>query len=157
MYSSEHPASYLPPPSGRHGYASSGPASSVSAVDESSPALILVVDDEPNIVDFLSLLLEDEGYRVRQALNGREALSVIREEPPQLVISDVMMPGINGVELLRQIDASEQQHQPKVILMSAVAHRVPQSGVPFIQKPFDVNDMLTMVDGLLDDGTPRSA
>ncbi len=128
-----------------------------ASADTSSPALILVVDDEPHIVDFLSLLLEDEGYRVRQASNGHEAISAIEEEPPQLVISDVMMPVINGVELVRRIDASEQEPLPKVILMSAVAQRIPKPGVPFIQKPFDINDMLAMIDGVLEEDAPPSA
>ena len=113
-------------------------------------ALVLVVDDEPQIVDFLSLLLEDEGYRVRQAYNGRDALKAIDEEPPHLVITDVMMPVTNGIELLREIDASDRDPAPKVILMSAVTHRAPAEGVPFIQKPFDIDEMLSMVDGALD-------
>lgn len=119
--------------------------------------LILVVDDEPNIVDFLSLLLEEEGYRVRQAANGREALAAIEDERPRLVISDVMMPGITGVELVRHLGHAERQPQPKVILMSAVAHRAPATGVPFIQKPFDIEDMLDLVDHALEPESQRSA
>jgi DNA-binding response OmpR family regulator len=121
-----------------------------STVPGDDPALILVVDDEPQIVDFLSLLLEDEGYRVRQAYNGRDAMRVIDEEPPHLVITDVMMPVTNGIELLRQLDASDHEPAPKVILMSAVTHPAPADGVPFIQKPFDIEEMLSMVDGALD-------
>jgi CheY-like chemotaxis protein len=140
-----------------HHHLNAAQSHSAASPDESTPALILVVDDEPHILDFLSLLLEDEGYRVRQASNGLEAISAMQEESPQLVISDVMMPVINGVELVRQIDRSEREPLPKVILMSAVNQRTPKPGVPFIQKPFDINDMLAMIDGVLDEDAPRSA
>ncbi len=122
-----------------------------SSLRASEPALILVVDDEPHIVDFLSLLLEDEGYRVRQARNGREALSAIEQEPPRLIISDVMMPDINGVELVQQLHHLRPKPQPKVILMSAVSRAAPAPHVPFIEKPFDIDDILDIVDDMLGD------
>jgi DNA-binding NtrC family response regulator len=121
------------------------------SVRPSQPALILVVDDEPHIVDFLSLLLEDEGYRVRQARNGREALSAIEQEPPHLIISDVMMPDVNGVELVQQLERLRSEPQPKVILMSAVSRSAPSPAIPFIEKPFDIDDILDIVGNMLED------
>ena len=147
MYSVSH--SYHPNPASFEAHRHLQ-AQSRSTVRPNEPALILVVDDEPHIVDFLSLLLEDEGYRVRQARNGREALSAIEQEPPQLIISDVMMPDINGVELVRHLEHLHPE-PPKVILMSAVSRSAPSPHIPFIEKPFDIDDFLEIVGDTLED------
>lgn len=64
---------------------------------------ILLVDDEPDILEFLSYNLKKEGYSVSTALNGTEALKIAKEELPDLIIIDVMMPEIDGMETCRQI------------------------------------------------------
>lgn len=112
---------------------------------------ILVVDDEPQIVDLLTCLLEDEGYRVRCACNGREAMGIIRDDSPELVISDVMMPAVNGLELMRYLERTGDAPTPKMILMSALGKPSAAREVSFLQKPFDVEDMLDMIDGALED------
>ena len=63
---------------------------------------ILVVDDEPNIIEVLEIVLEDEGMEVLKSNSGRDALSILRDHPVDVVISDIKMPGFSGVELLRE-------------------------------------------------------
>lgn len=109
----------------------------------SSSASVLVVDDEPDILDFLTSLLEDEGYAVFRAVNAREALKVARNRSPDLVLSDLMMPGDSGVELYRWL--SEEKSMPRVIFMSAISRRLPLSSIPFLEKPFDIDDLLRTV------------
>src|SRR3989442_11930128 len=64
---------------------------------------ILVVDDEPQIRDLLKRFLALRGYKVRVASDGQQALTMVEQEAPQLIVLDVYMPGINGVEVLRQL------------------------------------------------------
>ena len=70
---------------------------------ENSQFKILLVDDEPDVLEFLSYNLKKEGYHVLKARNGREGLLLARSENPQLVILDVMMPEMDGIETCREI------------------------------------------------------
>ena len=70
---------------------------------ENSEITILLIDDEPDILEFLGYNLEKEGYQVLKAKNGHKALILARESRPQLVILDVMMPGIDGMETCTEI------------------------------------------------------
>ena len=103
---------------------------------------VLIVDDEPAIVDLLAQFLEDEGYRVESASDGEMALARVRELHPALVIADVMMPKMNGFELVDEL--SDGQVDVPVILMSAaVVSR--RDDVAFIAKPFDLGELLDLV------------
>jgi len=73
------------------------------AVETAEKKLILVVDDEPRMIRFIRMNLELEGYRVSEALNGLEALEKVRDELPDLVVLDVMMPHMDGFETLERI------------------------------------------------------
>jgi CheY-like chemotaxis protein len=66
-------------------------------------ARILVVDDEPRIADILVLIFQRDGYTARAVYNGRDALACIATDPPELVIADVVMPGLDGIELAKKI------------------------------------------------------
>lgn len=112
---------------------------------------ILVVDDERAIVDFMRDLLEDEGYRVIEAFDGREALEVLRDDPPELVISDVVMPGATGYDVLRFAGSRPSESAPKVILMSANLSRSPRKQISLLRKPFDIEDLLELVEEMLDE------
>src|SRR5919112_5400307 len=81
-------------------------------------ACILVVEDEPVIRELMAILLEEEGYTVRQACDGLEALETLEQHPVDLVLSDVKMPRLDGASLAHQLRA--QEHPLPVILMSAV-------------------------------------
>lgn len=110
--------------------------------EQPDPPTVLIADDEPAIVDLLAQFLEDEGYAVERASDGRMALEMTRQSAPDLVIADVMMPGMDGFELLDELGADG--HGVPVILMSAaVVSR--REGVPFIAKPFDLGELLDLV------------
>ena len=113
---------------------------------------LLLVDDEHAIVEALSGILEDEGYRVVSAPNGREALARLAEAAPALILTDVMMPIMGGRELLAAVRAHPVHARVPVVMMSAVPLSVLQRGASerlpfdaFVQKPFDLGDLLRTV------------
>lgn len=103
--------------------------------------VILVVDDEEPVVDLLTDILEDQGYQVLTAYNGRAALQLAQEQRPDLVISDVMMPYVDGIELTRRLRASNDTHHVPVILMSAaMPPDLAACGAnDFVGKPFAID------------------
>ena len=123
--------------------------------DDPDPHVILIVDDERPIVDFLHDLLESEGYRVQDAFDGAEAIRILRRTNPQLVISDVEMPRVGGHDLLRFIDQIPHDSVPKVIFMSASGQQAADPRLPFLEKPFDIDDLLDLIDSALGDDTPQ--
>lgn len=88
---------------GRPARITSGPVQPPGAGPEAKPATILLVDDEPEIGELVGEFLRRRGYQIKTALNGEIALELIRKEPPDLVLLDIYMPGLNGVEVLRRI------------------------------------------------------
>lgn len=87
-----------------------------SSASQGGP-VILVVDDEEMIRNLLKQFLTLKGYRVSLAQNGSEALSMVAQEPPQMIILDMYMPGMNGVEVLRELRA--RQYAGGVVVLSA--------------------------------------
>lgn len=107
------------------------------------PPTILVVDDEPDIARTLAELFADEGYRVRRAHDGRQALDLIDRDPPDLVVSDVRMPLVDGVTLARRL--RDRGDRTPVVLMSAGYAAVDLPGIRFVPKPFDLDHLLEVV------------
>jgi UDP-3-O-[3-hydroxymyristoyl] N-acetylglucosamine deacetylase len=120
---------------------------------------ILIVDDEEQIRASLRGVLADEGFRVLEADNGRSALAAIAAEHPRLVLLDIWMPEIDGIELLRQIQ--ERHPGTSVIVISGhgnieTAVRATQLGaVDFIEKPFSLDGLLQRVERALG-GEPKT-
>ena len=116
-----------------------------------APLKILVVDDEPAIRDLIVAVLEDEGYAVVAATNGRRALDLLPAERPDLVIMDIMMPEMDGREAYRRLrELPELAHVP-VVMMSAASSpdQLSPRVAAFLAKPFDLDDLLeTIVDVL---------
>jgi CheY-like chemotaxis protein len=109
---------------------------------------LVVIDDEPAITEVLRQVLEDEGYRVAVANNGQAGLRLIQEEQPDLVLSDVMMPGLGGIELARRVQRDPCLKGTPVILMSA--GRGPGSDLEglcraFVRKPFSIDAVVGVV------------
>jgi CheY-like chemotaxis protein len=114
-------------------------------IADSAP-LIIVVDDEPAIAQGLAYFLEDLGFRVRIATSGKQALSAIAQEYPALVITDYMMPQMNGGELIdviRAQSASNHQSAPILLLMSAAHNRAMQQATAdaWFAKPFNLPEI----------------
>ena len=121
-------------------------------------AKLLVVEDEPSISGFVRRGLIFEGYAVEVAETGREALERIRDNPPDLVILDLMLPEVDGIEVTRRVRAAERAEQlPNVpILMltarDAVSDRITGLDVgadDYLVKPFDFDELLARVRALL--------
>jgi two-component system OmpR family response regulator len=116
------------------------------------PARILVVDDEPSIVDFISLGLRHEGFEVRTAPDGRVALRVVDEFKPHLVVLDLMMPRMDGWELCRALSGERQRG---ILILSArdeVTDRVQglELGADdYLVKPFEFTELLARVRAVL--------
>lgn len=121
-------------------------------------ATVLIVDDEFGIAQLLEDVLEDEGYNVFLATNGRRALDKIAQALPDLVITDFMMPVMDGAALIKALAAQTQTRAIPVIMMSslpeeAVAERC--SGYTlFLRKPFKIFDLTNMVTKLLAEAGP---
>lgn len=108
---------------------------------------ILIVDDERSIAELLAELLEGAGYDVFIASNGRTALAIARREHPALILTDLMMPGVNGVEFVRKLRASPVTHDIPVVMMSSIRPNLEAlDNVPFLPKPFDLDDVLAAVE-----------
>lgn len=110
-------------------------------------ATILIVDDEEPIRDLLAALLEGVGHRALGAIHGAQALEMAAKEPLDLVISDIMMPVLNGTELCHRLKAGADRRLIPVILMSSAGSRtVNGSGADaFIAKPFLIEEMAELV------------
>ena len=110
---------------------------------------ILIVDDEQSYRQLLNLVFEGDGHTIRTAMNGREALEILQTEPADVVISDVKMPDMDGIEMLQAL--RETQPELGVILMTAFAsvetarEAFKLGADDFIQKPFDVEELKLIV------------
>lgn len=120
-----------------------------SAKDPEMPPTILVVDDEPLIRTLLAELLAEEGFPVQVAGDGAEALAVLEQEPPALVVSDLMMPGIDGISLVQEL-RRRGYAMPVVLISANPPHLDPHLKVRFLAKPFDVEALLSVIRQNLD-------
>lgn len=80
---------------------------------------MLIVDDEPQAVEIVAKYLQGKNYGVRKAYGGEECLLKVRERRPDLIVLDLMMPGVDGFEVIRGLRASEQTKAVPVIIVSA--------------------------------------
>ena len=112
---------------------------------------ILVVDDTPANLHLLIDILSKQGYEVRPAPNGKFALSAAKGMPPDLILLDIMMPGMNGYEVCQQLKADERTKDIPVIFVSAINEVLDKvkafsiGGVDYITKPFQVEEVLARV------------
>jgi two-component system response regulator MprA len=104
---------------------------------------VLVVEDEPVIRELMTILLEDEGYAVHQAVDGLQALEMLERPGTDLVLSDVKMPRLDGASLVYRL-RSRGDAIP-VVLMSAVYAEVDLPGVRFLRKPVNFEQLLTII------------
>jgi CheY-like chemotaxis protein len=112
---------------------------------------ILIVEDELCIADALGDLLRDEGYDVEVAYNGKEGLAAARQHPPDLVLSDVMMPVLDGLGLCSAMQGDAALQRIPFVLMSAAPQAVAQATcgyTKFLRKPFSLENLVEMVEAL---------
>lgn len=112
---------------------------------------ILVVDDEKHIVRLVEVNLQRAGYEVVVAYDGVQALDVVKREKPDMIVLDVMMPRMNGFEVLKNLKANPETQEIPVIMLTAKAQDADifkgwQSGVDsYLTKPFSPMELLTFV------------
>jgi CheY-like chemotaxis protein len=115
---------------------------------------VLIIDDEFGIVEALSALLADEGYRTHSAPDGQQGLAKLNEVQPDVILLDFMMPVLDGPGVLEALRVHPVGRRVPVIVMSAVAEktvraRCGDSFAAFLHKPFNVDDLLPLLRRLL--------
>lgn len=116
---------------------------------------ILIVDDEEDIIEFISYNLKKEGYEVRSALNGREAIETAKAFNPHLIILDIMMPELDGIEVCEQLRSMPEFEDTVITFLTARSESFTQisalemGGDDFINKPVKPNVFKSRVKALL--------
>ena len=116
---------------------------------------VLVVDDDPQVLKLLRVNFELEGYDVMTATNGEEALELVGRDTPDAVVCDVMMPGIDGLEVVRRLRAQPDTVALPLVVVSAKAQQADvRAGLAlgadaYVTKPFDPSELLEVVAQLL--------
>lgn len=122
----------------------------------SDKKLILVVDDDPDLVEAVSMKLESQGYEVATAYDGEEALEKIKEEKPALVVLDVMMPKKNGWAVCDEIKNDKDLKDIIVVMLTAVADSVKTTNYThhdgkttladdYVPKPIDLDNLMEII------------
>ena len=116
---------------------------------------VLIVDDEPNIVVSLEFLMQQCGYEIRIATAGDEALKIVKEFRPHLMLLDVMMPKRNGYEVCQMVRDNPVLQAVKIVMLTAkgreleVAKGLAIGADAYVTKPFATKELLETVKGLL--------
>jgi two-component system alkaline phosphatase synthesis response regulator PhoP len=121
---------------------------------------ILLVDDDPDFVEAVKVIVESGGYDVRVAYDGKEGLEAVAEEKPDLIVLDVMMPVMNGHEACAELKGDPETAEIPIILLTAVAERVTTStyshrdmleseAEDYMPKPVEPAELLELIKGWL--------
>ncbi len=117
---------------------------------------ILLVDDEPHVIRVLRLALERQGYQVDSCSNGEQALARIHAELPDVLITDIDMPRMDGVELCRRISQELPDRSFLITVLTGKTASEPRSlvteleNIAFIEKPLSLRKLITRLDGYFD-------
>lgn len=111
---------------------------------------VLIIDDDLFLQSMLNLALQDAGYNVIMAENGEEGLERIVNANPDMIISDIMMPNMDGVEMFRQIKDRLQDRGIPIVVMTALSRKpwfndLEAEGAVILQKPFKIDLLLNIV------------
>jgi len=117
---------------------------------------VLIVDDDPNIVELLHVNLLAAGYTVATAIDGRDAQEKIRENPPEIIVLDVMMPEMDGWELCKWVRDDPELTPIKIVMLTAKGSEKDRmigreifGADEYLTKPFDIDEMKSVVERLL--------
>ena len=122
---------------------------------------VLIVDDEPNIVVSVEFLMQREGHEVATAADGQEAMDLLKESRPDLLILDVMMPRKNGFEVCAEVRADNRLSGMPILMLTAKGREAEmKKGLSlgadaYITKPFSTHELVMKVNELLGRGTPE--
>jgi len=125
-------------------------------VEQSSKPLVLVVDDNASIRQLVSMVLTEQNIEVVTATDGDEALVYLEQHRPDIVLLDLSMPRVDGIEVLKAIRGSAELHDQCVLMLTAVANtsrfdEVSQFGPNgFVEKPFRIQELLTAINDALE-------
>lgn len=109
---------------------------------------ILLVDDEEDILDFLELILEEQGYAIIKASSGSDALAAAQMHRPDLILLDIMMPEMDGWEVLKLLKADEELLQTPVAMLTARSEMkdkiqgLQEGAIDYICKPFSTKELI---------------
>ena len=124
-------------------------------MNPNSPAKILIADDEVYMLRLLEMTFKKGGYTVVSCRDGHEALTKVASELPQLIVLDVMMPGLDGLGALRQLKENSATRDIPVVVLSAKGHALTKveaevaGAVLFLAKPFSPSQFLAEVQKIL--------
>ena len=125
----------------------------VNAPAEREGARVLVVDDEPSIVDAISMTLRHQGYSVEAAENGKDALAMVTRWRPDVIVLDVMLPDVDGFEVARRLSA---EHEPVPILFLSALDTTEDKvrgltigGYDYVTKPFSLEELIARLRNIL--------
>ncbi len=116
---------------------------------------ILIVDDEPNIILPLEFLMEQNNYDVKTAETGEKALDILKDWTPNLILLDIMLPGMDGYEVCQKIRQDEKLNQTKIVFLSAMARSIDiakgmgLAADDYITKPFANDYVVNVIKELL--------
>jgi DNA-binding response OmpR family regulator len=116
---------------------------------------ILVVEDDPSCWRFIEYILQQEGYQVVQAKHGLEGIRKAQSEAPDLIVLDIMLPGIEGFEICRRLRADPQTAQLPILMLSAKAQEIDKAtglkmgADDYLVKPADAVEIVTRINSLL--------
>jgi len=132
-------------------------------MNSETTATILIADDEVYMIRLLEMTFKKGGYTVVSCRDGQEALTRAAQELPQLIVLDVMMPGLDGLEALRQLKNNPATRAIPVVVLSAKGHSLTKveaelaGAVLFLAKPFSPNQLLGEVRRILTAGSAGAA
>jgi len=117
---------------------------------------ILCIEDEAEMIELMRLVLEREGFEVRGAVGGEQGLKAMRQEKPDLILLDLMMPGIDGWEVYRQMRADKELTEIPVIIVTAKAQSIDKvlglqvaKVADYITKPFGPKELIGSIERVL--------
>ena len=124
--------------------------------------IVLIADDDPDILELVSLTLEHDGYEVARAHNGDEALEIAAQRTLHLAVLDLMMPGIDGYEVTRRLRARDPDATLPILILSAFAEdrqaalALAAGADAYMRKPFSPRELLAIAGSMILGRRPRS-